>query len=135
MYGDSLVHHGILGQKWGVRRYQNEDGSLTPEGRKRYGKELERRRRVSNAHKTEAAYIDTYRPLGTAASSAMVGASSIVLGGAAGLSGAPLVIPAVVASVSMGAISEGTYRAGAKIERLLAAQQDKKIAEIEKMLK
>lgn len=31
-----LVHHGILGQKWGVRRYQNEDGSLTAAGKKRY---------------------------------------------------------------------------------------------------
>lgn len=32
-----LYHHGILGQKWGVRRYQYADGSLTDEGRKRYG--------------------------------------------------------------------------------------------------
>ena len=32
----TLQHHGIMGQKWGVRRYQNKDGSLTPEGRKRY---------------------------------------------------------------------------------------------------
>lgn len=35
--GEELYHHGILGQKWGVRRYQNSDGSLTDEGRKRYG--------------------------------------------------------------------------------------------------
>lgn len=30
-----LAHHGILGQKWGIRRFQNPDGSLTPAGRKR----------------------------------------------------------------------------------------------------
>ena len=32
-----LVHHGIKGQRWGVRRFQNDDGTLTPAGEKRYG--------------------------------------------------------------------------------------------------
>lgn len=33
---DYLVHHGIKGQKWGVRRFQNPDGTLTDAGKKRY---------------------------------------------------------------------------------------------------
>lgn len=33
-------HHGILGQKWGVRRYQNRDGTLTEAGKKRYDRDV-----------------------------------------------------------------------------------------------
>lgn len=36
-YSQPISHHGIQGQKWGIRRYQNPDGSLTAEGKKRYG--------------------------------------------------------------------------------------------------
>lgn len=37
LYEDNwLAHHGVKGQKWGIRRFQNEDGTLTSEGKSRY---------------------------------------------------------------------------------------------------
>lgn len=42
MSEEYLYHHGILGQKWGVRRYQNPDGSLTTEGMRRRAKQIDK---------------------------------------------------------------------------------------------
>ena len=60
---EELSHHGILGQKWGVRRYQNADGSLTSSGKRRYqnedgslnseGKKREQERNFKEAQKTQ----------------------------------------------------------------------------------
>ena len=44
-----IQHWGIKGMKWGVRRYQNKDGSLTPEGEKRYDRDV----RENNARKKD----------------------------------------------------------------------------------
>lgn len=56
MYGitqnfDELYHHGIKGQKWGVRRFQNPDGTLTAEGRTRYGIEKLEKKQKNRARK------------------------------------------------------------------------------------
>lgn len=44
---DYLMHHGIKGQKWGVRRWQNSDGTLTSEGKQRYHQKIDRDARLA----------------------------------------------------------------------------------------
>lgn len=46
---NELYHYGVKGQKWGVRRYRNDDGTLTDAGKKRYDRDI----RENNAKKKE----------------------------------------------------------------------------------
>lgn len=60
MMSSELQHWGIKGQKWGVRRYQNSDGSLTPAGIKRYRDEAGDIERRLNTNKREMT-VDDYQ--------------------------------------------------------------------------
>ena len=51
-----LYHHGIKGQKWGVRRFQNKDGSLTPAGRRRYDEPNDGRKTSASKTKESKKY-------------------------------------------------------------------------------
>ena len=50
-HNEELKHYGILGMRWGLRRFQNQNGSLTDEGRKRYGKGQSRKERKAEKKK------------------------------------------------------------------------------------
>ena len=52
VYSDELCHYGVKGMKWGIRRYQNSDGTLTDAGRKHY---MYRNRVVQNLKTTDDA--------------------------------------------------------------------------------
>ena len=53
---NELYHHGILGQKWGIRRYQNPDGTLTEEGKIRY-------RKFNDAAIAKNKLVEDYQPI------------------------------------------------------------------------
>lgn len=57
---DELRHHGVKGMKWGVRRYQNKDGSLTAAGRERYAKDRRYKRTIEKYAKSGKAYTDNF---------------------------------------------------------------------------
>ena len=62
IYKDELYHHGIKGQKWGIRRFQNPDGSYTAEGRQRRSdsypdEKSERRKKIAKRVAIGAAVV------------------------------------------------------------------------------
>lgn len=57
VHSDDICHHGIKGQKWGVRRFQNEDGTRTLKGKQRYSKASETPKKVEKTAKKDTKRI------------------------------------------------------------------------------
>lgn len=83
-----LEHHGVKGQRWGVRRYQNVDGSLTDKGRQRYSKEISLKEAYKNVKK-DYQYIQRKKIIGQTAA---LGAGVAGVAGSAGSGAGPAAI-------------------------------------------
>jgi hypothetical protein len=78
VFDDEIYHHGVKGMKWGVRRYQNADGSLTSAGKKRQARieKSDARYREKQMVKT-AKYYDKNRRTGTMGMKKVEGINSL----------------------------------------------------------
>lgn len=83
-YTDYLSHHGILGMHWGIRRYQNKDGSLTAEGKKRYGNEANFKKYQDTVNKGIKTGANVVGGVGGLAGGLIGGFAGGAIGGSAG---------------------------------------------------
>lgn len=132
IYSDELYHHGIQGQKWGVRRFQNKDGTRTDAGKKRYSlnesykdfeKKQNRLKRVTNfkMRGLRAAAVTTMTTGGVA--------GTLAAGPAGGLAGS--VAGGIVGAKVFGSrANKVAYEATAENERLIKEKNPVKNNEI-----
>lgn len=135
---DYIAHHGIKGQKWGVRRYQNADGSLTEKGRKKYSKKAASLERQARYRENLAGEYESYKNVMSkvgAISGGLVGGSAVYF--VAALASAP-VAPigwGIAGGAAAGsAATKAMYSAAKKHQLKLANRKYSEAAEYRKML-
>lgn len=137
-----LYHHGVKGQSWGKRRYQNPDGSLTPEGYIHYGRKQKRLEKKINAKKDASNFINRS---GNASFQAMKAiapvatALSTVTGTMAGVSEGynivESILPALAAGSAIGAYGVGVGALGLAGSKIVKALIDRRTKTLETDLK
>ena len=115
-------HWGVKGMKWGVRRYQNADGSLTEAGRRRYSEGAEQTQQPHDIPKlTKAAKEDSHRSRRVAANVTNAAIGAGIVGTLAGaLSFGSLTVPGAALGAGIAAGAKALGRAGHIAARKIA---------------
>lgn len=131
---DYIAHHGTKGMKWGVRKYQNADGSLNEAGKKRYAKKEIRANRKAKIHEGRAAYLEQYKGVASLAAAASSGSVAYFVASLAGAS-VPVAGAALGGAYVAGKmINSAMYDAAIKHQKKLANTKYSKAAEYRKLM-
>lgn len=109
---DELYHYGIKNQKWGVRRYQNEDGSLTLAGKARYRKPMTKKEHRQYSDERREVAISSLKT-GIKAGVGSLGVSVLARGATSALlaAGAATAAPIVATAGTVGIVGLSMYSA------------------------
>lgn len=121
-YSNELYHYGVKGQKWGIRRYQNPNGTLTEEGKIRYGVDPKTGKLSDEGKKLLRQDIDDQRKrkvniLGSLGIGASI-ASAVVVG-------AGLAEGIISTNMAIGTLSSAAINAGVSAVTLLLNNKQK----------
>lgn len=131
-----LSHHGIKGQRWGVRKFQNADGSLTDKGRKHYEKALAKEKRKQASSDAIRGTLERQHPFavtGAAVLGAVAAGMSIAATG--GASVAMIAAGSAISAAVSSGLTHASYSASEAWEGRGTRMRSKKIAKYENMLK
>lgn len=130
-----LEHHGIKGQRWGVRRFQNPDGTLTDKGRKHYQKKLDREKRKQVSSDNLRGTLERQHGIAVGASGVLSAISGALTVAAVVSNPATIAAGAAIAAAVSAGITHGSYSIAEAWEGRGSRIRKKRIAKYENMLK